>query len=150
MFNLFSKKRLKLYRITYEFREDGDDSWEEVIVSAVNKNDAINACGFTAYPRDQVFCECIGVAGKKLERGVVCSGIHNYEPFEFGDEVKLGVDFFPYAKMGTIGVVRGCSYKDNKKYIYIEWYSGDSRWRGQEDGDYNACWFDYAREPEER
>ncbi len=106
------RKFLHIYRLTYDFRNDGVDEWTEVIVIAINKNDAIAACGFGAFPNDQVTCEHIGSADESQERALICSGIHNYPPFEAGDEVKLAMDFFPGADVGATGEVRKIEYDE--------------------------------------
>jgi len=139
---------MNIYRLTYDWRHDGGDDWQEVVVVAANEEDAVAACGFGAYPNDLVTCEHVGTAIDP-GRGLICSGVHTYPPFEAGDEVKLAMGFFPGVDIGATGRVVGVKYEGNVKYIEVIWNKDDPEWNGQKDSYYNSAWFDYAGEDED-
>ena len=71
-FDILENATSKLYYLVHEF-DNGDR--EEKVVVAESENDAIAACGYTAYKRDEFTIEHLGYAVKK-DRGIVCWGYH--------------------------------------------------------------------------
>jgi hypothetical protein len=137
---------MDIYRLTYDWRHDGGDDWEEIVVFAESEEDAYMVSGYLAFPKEHTSCELLGTAVDGEERGLVCSGIHKYPPFELGEKVKLSLSFFPGAEAGAVGEVIDVKYENHRKYIKIKWDKDNPKWNGQEDSFYNASWFDYPWE----
>lgn len=144
MLAMLHEEPLRIYRIVYDWRDDGAEEWEEMMVIA---EDEPRALAIVGYDEDKVVCRLIGTAVQgETSTGLICCGTHEYPPFQPQDHVRLAVDFFPSAECGATGKVVGIEFADNRKFIHVVWNKEDGKWHGMDDKFYNAVWFDYAEE----
>lgn len=71
---------LFLWYIQYDNRWDGENSWEEMVVRATTREDAIEIGGADVYDQDHIYISIIGTAPEgDSDKCIVCWGIHDQE-----------------------------------------------------------------------
>jgi len=75
-----SNPALFIWHLQYDNRRDGELCWEEIVVRATTREDAIEVSGMDIYDPEHIYSNIIGIvpAGDE-EKVVICYGIHDHE-----------------------------------------------------------------------